>query len=174
MVNNRDCGIALIGFMGVGKTTIGNELSKRLDMELIDTDKFIQEKMNISVQEIFKKYGEKDFRQIEKDVIRELNKKRNLIISCGGGVCLNEENIENIRKNNKVILLKASSETILKRLENDRKRPLLNGKMNKEYIEKIIEDRKENYHRAADIIIHTDGKSVEEITGEIMEKLFLK
>lgn len=176
MVNsNNKNGVALIGFMGTGKTTVGLELSKKLKRELINVDLYIEDETNMSIAEIFKRHGEGYFRKIESDAIEEIKREIGILIDCGGGVCLKFDNIENLRENNKIILLEASSENIFKRLENDTTRPLLSKNMSIEYINKLLEERKKSYHLAADLIINTDYKTVEEIVEEILENLsFLK
>lgn len=165
--------IALIGFMGTGKTTISKILSKRLNREHIDTDKVIEKKMGMTVSAIFEKYGEDDFRNIESHVIKELKDKEEAIISFGGGVCLREENISNIRENHKVILLEASSKAIFERVSRDSSRPVLKGKTDIGSIEKIIEMRKDSYRRCADKIIDTDGKTISDIVDIIIKELGL-
>ena len=112
-------GIALIGFMGTGKTTIGKELSERLNKKLVDVDIYIQKNMEMSIKEIFSKYGEASFRKIESGAIRSLKDKLDILMDCGGGACLDPENVINIKENNILILLEASPETISKRVEND-------------------------------------------------------
>lgn len=165
-------GIALIGFMGTGKTTIARELSARLDRKLINVDTLIQEKMDMSVKEIFNKYGEGYFREIEKDTIAGLKGKLEILMDCGGGVPLNSENIENIKENNKIVLLEASPETILERVKNDNTRPLLNNNMSIEDINTFLLKRRDFYNNAADIRINTDDKSIEDIINEIIEKIY--
>lgn len=163
--------ISIIGFMATGKTTIGKKLSKKLNTEFIDIDKLIEERMQKSISEIFEKHGEVYFREIEKETIEEVMKLKNIIISCGGGVCLDPENIVNIRKNSRVILLEADPETIIERTKNDETRPLLKDRKQKEDIEKIMEKRKDSYYKAADIIIDTNNKAVANIVDEIINKI---
>lgn len=165
--------IVLIGFMGTGKSTVGKKLSQKLAMEYIDTDALIQERTGMSINEIFQNYGESYFRDIEKDVIAEVSNMKNTIILCGGGVVLNKENIIALRKKGKIILLKAEAATIYGRIKEDDTRPLLNGQMALETIEKLLQKRKETYKDASDIIIETDNKTVEEISTEIINKLYL-
>lgn len=174
MVKNGEalsCSIVLIGFMGTGKTTVARDLSERLKVEFLDVDELIEEKMEMTIGEIFENYGEAHFREIEKDIIKELKGKENMIISCGGGVCLNHGNIINIKENNKVILLEAPAETIIKRVNGDSTRPLLKGKMNVDKIENLLQQRKAAYHEAADMIIDTKDKTFEDISKEIAELL---
>lgn len=165
-----DYSIVLIGFMGTGKTSIANALSKRLGLKLIDTDELIEKTREMTITEIFQKYGEEKFREIERDIIKEISDKKHTIISCGGGVCLREENIRNIKRGNKVILLEASASVILDRIKGDINRPVLKGKWDIQSIEDIINTRKSSYHRAADIIIDTDDKTILEIVDEIIRK----
>lgn len=165
--------IILIGFMGTGKSTVGKKISQKLAMEYIDTDVLIQERTGMSINEIFQNYGESYFRNIEKNVIAEVSNMKNTIILCGGGVVLNKENIIALRKKGKIILLKAEAATIYGRIKEDDTRPLLNGQMALETIEKLLQKRKETYKDASDIIIETDNKTVEEISTEIINKLYL-
>lgn len=168
-----EASIALIGFMGTGKTTISKVLSKRLNRELIDTDKAIEKKAGITIAEIFEKHGEDGFRDIESHIIKDLKDKRGAIISFGGGVCLREENISNIRENHKVILLEVSSKAIFERVSRDSKRPVLKGKTDIASIEKIMDKRKASYRRCADKVIYTDGKTISEIADIIIKELGL-
>lgn len=161
-------GIALIGFMGTGKSSVAKILSKKLDLELIEIDDLIERKMKMTIAGIFEKYGEAKFREVEKNIIKKIKDKKNAVISCGGGVCLNNENVVNIKTNNKVILLDASAKVILDRIKMDNHRPILKANMDIESIEKIKITRKPSYHKAADIIIDTDNKTIYEIADEII------
>lgn len=166
-----DENIVLIGFMATGKTTIGKELSNTLDRKLIDTDKRIEEKAGMTIGEIFEKHGEKHFRALENQVIKEVSGLEKLIISCGGGVALDPENIKNLGQKGKIVLLEADPKTIRNRIKNNKNRPLLNEKNSIENIKKIMDQRKDLYLQAADIIIDTRTKSILAIRDEILEEL---
>lgn len=163
--------IVLIGFMGSGKSIIGSHLSQQLAMELLDTDRLIEQKMNRSIKSIFEKYGEGYFRRVERDTVKALCQEENKIIACGGGIVLHPENVRDLKNKGKVILLEASAETIYHRLKEDTTRPLLEGQMTKEHIASMLQDRKAYYQEAADMIIGTDKKDIKEIGEEIIFKL---
>lgn len=164
--------IALVGFMGTGKSTVGKDLSRKLEMGYMDTDAMIQEKMGMTIKEIFKRYGEAHFRKLEKEVVAEVSEAKNTIILCGGGVVLKQENVENLRKHSKVILLKAQPETLYERIRQDDTRPVLKGQMSLEGIRDLLEKRKEAYNESADMTIQTDDKSVDEISTQIITQLY--
>lgn len=176
MVTTQDdnrSNIVIIGFMATGKTTLAAELSENLGMEYLDIDKIIEENTDMKIWEIFEKYGEGHFRQLEKKTIENLNKSQNIIISCGGGACLDAENVNNIKKMGKVVLLEANPATILSRIENDTSRPLLKDRAKVAEIKKIMDERRDSYDKLADIIIDTNGKSVSNIIDEILSELSL-
>lgn len=163
--------IALIGFMGTGKTTVGKLLSKKLNMKFVESDNIIVEQANKSINEIFEKFGEEKFREIEKNIIKKLSKEKNTIISCGGGVVIKKENISNLQKSSIIILLNSEIKEIIKRLETDKSRPLLkseNKLEKKKRITLLLDKRKDLYLDSADIIIDTTGKKPEQITEEII------
>lgn len=172
-IKDRYQSIAIIGFMATGKTTIAKELSQRLNLEFVDIDKLIEKEEKVSISEIFETHGEEYFRELERKAIKKLNSLKGLIVSCGGGVCLNPENVVNLKNNYKVVLLKAKAQTVIKRTQNDKSRPLLNGKNSIEAVKKIMDERYDSYQDAADIIIVTDYRSKESICNEIIEKLKL-
>lgn len=167
-----DYSIVLIGFMGTGKSSVASVLSEKIKFKLIDTDQLIEETMEMTISKIFETYGEIGFRKIEENTIKEISTEKASVISCGGGVCLREENIRNIKRGNKVILLEASPSVVLDRIEKDINRPILKEKMDIENIEKIMKKRKGSYDKAADIIIDTDNKTILEIVDEIIERCF--
>ncbi len=140
--------IYLIGFMGVGKSTVAKMLSDKLDFELIDTDIEIEKRENRSINEIFSQEGEEYFREKEKELIEELSKKDNMIISCGGGIIKSDVNIANMKKSGSVVLLEASPEIIYNRVKDDNNRPLLADNPGIEGIKKLMKEREESYNKA--------------------------
>lgn len=163
--------IFLIGFMGVGKSTVSDYLSKILASPQVEMDQVIVNKEQMSINKIFEEYGEEYFRNCETNLLIELQKKNNQIVSCGGGVAMREINVREMKKNGRVVLLTASPETILERVKDSDERPLLRGRKNTEYISELMEIRRPKYRAAADIIVDTDHKNVEEIAEEIVGKL---
>ena len=160
--------IFLIGFMGAGKSTVARHLQKRLKMNLAEMDERIEKEQGMTIPEIFEKYGESRFRDLESELILTIGKEGNTIVSCGGGVVVRPENIDYMKKNGRVFYLKTSPETVYNRVKDSTNRPILNGNMNVEYIAGLMEKRRALYEGAADITITTDGKSVDEITDEII------
>lgn len=147
--------IVLVGFMGTGKTVTGRVLAERTGMELVDMDSIIEERQGKTIPEIFAQDGEPAFRSMERELVKELSKRSGLIISTGGGIVLNPENIADFEKTGLVVCLKASPETVFQRLENDTSRPLLSGDK-KGQIAALLEKRKPLYD-AIKHGVHTDG-----------------
>ena len=163
--------IVLIGFMGAGKSTISDYLSMMFDMKLVEMDQEISERQEMSIPDIFATYGEEYFRNLETELLKELQTGRNCIISCGGGVAMREQNVIEMKKNGRVVLLTASPETIYERVKDRNDRPLLKDNNNVEYIAELMEKRREKYEAAADIVIQTDNKTILQICEELITKL---
>ncbi len=163
--------IYLIGFMGTGKSTISRYLSVITGYQEIDADYEIVCQENMGIPEIFEKYGEVYFRNRETEFLNTMKEKNHYIISCGGGMVLREENVKLMRESGVIVQLTATPETVLTRVENCRERPILSGHMDIEYIEKLMEDRREYYEAAQELIIPTDGREPEEIAKDLKEKL---
>ena len=166
-----DYNIFLIGFMGAGKSTIARNLQRKLNFPLVEMDERIVREQGMSINDIFEKYGEDHFRDIESDLILAIGREGASIVSCGGGVVVRPQNVENMKKTGKIVFLKATPETIYERVKNSTDRPILNGHMNVEYIAQLMEKRRALYESAADITIETDGKTKEEICDEITDRL---
>ena len=163
--------IVLIGFMGAGKTTISDYLSTMFAMKVVEMDGLIAEREGMSIPDIFATYGEEYFRDLETNLLKELQEESNLVISCGGGAALRACNVAEMKKNGRVVLLTASPEVILDRVKDSDDRPVLKGRKSIEGITELMEQRRERYEAAADIVIQTDHKSVQEICEELIQRL---
>lgn len=163
--------IFLIGFMGCGKSTVAAKLHREYQMQIVEMDETIVECEGMSIPEIFDKKGEKYFRDVESGLIQEIQKNNGQVVSCGGGVVLREENVTEMKKNGKIVLLTAKPETILKRVANDENRPLLKGRKTVDGISELMEQRRGRYEAAADVIVETDDKEIREICEEILKKI---
>ena len=170
--------IALIGFMATGKTSVGNALADQLGTEykFIETDQIVIEDARKSIPEIFADDGEIKFREYEIAACKKVSTYNNVIISCGGGVVLNKINIDYLKLNCHIVLLNASAEEIYKRAMKDGQdtRPVIDKEDPKAEIKRVLDFRKAFYEAAAEIIIETTGKKIEEIVIEIIAKTNLK
>lgn len=158
--------IVLTGMPGSGKTTV-SEVFKRRGKKVFDTDAEIVKKHGV-IKDIFALYGEEYFRDLETETVKELAKSDGVVISTGGGCILRQENVKLFKENGKIVYLKASVNTLLKRVEGDTARPLLAGNT-KERLTALYSARAEAYAVAADIIIDTDDLSPERIADKIQE-----
>ena len=166
-----DYNIVLIGFMGAGKSTISDFLRTVFAMEVVEMDQIIAEREGMSISDIFETYGEEYFRNLETELLIEMQSRSNVVISCGGGVPMRERNVVEMKKNGRVVLLTAKPETILNRVKDNHDRPLLEGNKNVSFIGDLMEKRREKYQAAADIVIETDGKDKLEICEELVHRL---
>ena len=164
--------IALIGFMGVGKTVVGKVLAKKLDKEFVELDALIEQQAGKSIPEIFQQDGEVAFRELEIEVTKEVSKKKNLVIACGGGIVLNKINIDRLRNESTIVYLTASPKMILKRVSGGSgERPLLKAASRDLKIEELLRFRKPFYERAADIKIDTVKLDIAAVAEQIIMKL---
>lgn len=166
-----DYNIFLIGFMGAGKSTIASELKDKLEMDRVEMDQMIVEKQGMPISEIFDEYGEDYFRNLESNTLIELQKRKQTIVSCGGGIVMREANTGYMKKNGRVVLLTAKPETIYERVKDSDERPILNNNMNVDFIGGLMQKRRERYEAVADVVIATDGKNVTQICEEIIARL---
>ena len=162
--------IILTGFMGSGKTTVGEVLSRRLDWPLIDMDTEIEREEEMKISEIFSTLGEPAFRDMETEMAEKLSTLNDVVISTGGGVVLRETNISHLRRNGRIICLMARPETVYERIKDNHDRPLLKGNDPMGKIRELLEFRMP-YYRNADMIIDTDNLTPDEIVLSIIDGL---
>ncbi|MGL4307436.1 shikimate kinase [Cetobacterium sp. SF1] len=151
--------IALIGFMGSGKTTVGRILAKYLDMKFIDIDRAICARERKTIPEIFQEKGEEYFRRLERMIIEEESLDNNIVIATGGGVIIDNENIKNLKKTSYVVYLDCDVETIYQRVKNNKNRPLLNVENMYEKIEELYSKRRLLYTISCDLKIEITTKT---------------
>lgn len=161
--------IALIGMMGVGKSTVGAKLADKLNMRFVDSDELIAYEY-APVTKLFELFGEEGFRKYETRAIKQVSGYSDTVLATGGGVPLSERNMEMLVRNYNIIYLKATAPTIISRVsESDR--PLLAGNDTGNEVKRLMTERKDVYSRYADITVSTDRKSVDKICDEIIKKL---
>lgn len=161
--------LILIGFMGSGKTTVGKRLAQMLGYQFLDTDSAIEQREKASIPSIFEHNGEVYFRELETKLLTEqMSSLSHTVLSTGGGLPVRQENREMLQKLGYVIYLESSAETTMKRLKNDRTRPLLMGADREAKLNQMLKERAPIYESAAHQKICTDDMSVEEITAQII------
>ena len=161
--------IILCGFMGSGKSTIGRLLAEKLGRKFIDLDDYIVEKRGMSINDIFKKYGEENFRKSETQAAKNISKLENYVVSLGGGTVINPKNAEILKTGGKKILLNISPETVYERIKHDTSRPLLQTDDKIGAITNLLNSRLPFYNAAADFTITVDGKEKHEVMEEIIK-----
>ncbi|MEM2894003.1 MAG: shikimate kinase [Candidatus Bathyarchaeia archaeon] len=164
--------LALVGFMGVGKTEVGRILAERLCLAFVDLDSEVERLAGKPIPSIFEEDGEPFFRMLERMVTSEFSSRDGQVISCGGGTILDPENLRSLRRNSVIILLTAGLEVIEERLRGgEGSRPLLKARDVKERIRTLYQRRMDAYLASADIIVDTSTKTPEEVAVEIMDRL---
>lgn len=162
--------IILTGFMGTGKTAVGELLAKKLKFEFLDTDLMVEKETGKSITDIFEKEGEPVFRSYEKQMVRKALDKEGVVISTGGGAIVDPDNLKLMKEKGLIIGLSASAEAILQRVANMDTRPLLGSKDQLKKIESLLSHRSP-YYRQADKIVDTTMKRIEETVDEILNVL---
>jgi shikimate kinase len=164
--------IALIGFMGTGKTAVGRVLAGKLGKQFIELDHLIEQKVGKTIPEIFQQDGEIGFRELEIEAAREVADQKNSVIACGGGLVLNKINIDRLRKECVIVYLTASPGIVLERTSGDKnERPLLAVSDRAAQIRQLLRFRQPFYERAADIKIDTTRLSIDSVAEKIIKKL---
>src|SRR5262249_33065358 len=154
--------VALIGFMGTGKTSVGHLLALALGFRLVDTDQLIEGQIGKRITDVFATEGEAQFRLYERQVVATLSRQSRLVISTGGGLAVNPENCASLKSHALVVGLWASPETIWHRLGHQTHRPLLQGPDPLGTIRRLLAER-EPFYRQADVLVNTEARSVKEV-----------
>ena len=160
--------IYLVGFMGTGKTVVGRELARQLHQQFVDMDSLIEEKENKQVSQIFSQDGEPYFRKLEKQVLKDISVGKNLVAACGGGIVLDKENIQIMKKTGMLICLNSGAEVILARTQGYRHRPLLNVDNPQKRIEELLKIRAPFYAQA-DYAIDTSDLVISSVVSKVLE-----
>jgi shikimate kinase len=164
--------IALIGFMGTGKTAVGRLLAAKTGKAFVELDEEIIKAAGKSIPEIFRLDGEARFRALEKAAVKSFASRKNAVIACGGGIVLIEDNISFLKKECVIVCLSADIADILRRTAADKdSRPLLAVPDREKRVKGLLEQRRPLYERAADININTSGLDAPGVVSKILEAL---
>ena len=159
--------------MAVGKSAVGRHLAKRLQRRFVDLDRLIERAEGKKIAEIFAHQGEAYFRQLEKRTLADVLRKNGQVISTGGGIVMDDENLALLKGETTLIGLKASTATLLSRVGNGSKRPLLKGADRRKRVEELLRQRESRYAEA-DFIIDTDHLTLVQVVDRIIDRLARK
>jgi len=162
--------IILIGFMGVGKTSVGTQLAIDIGYTFVDTDVLIEADQHITINEIFEQYGEPYFRRVEATIIQQVIKSERQVVSTGGGAVIRDENRAAFKKAGLVVCLTARPEVVFERIKYDMHRPLLRAPDPMARIKELLGSRAQ-FYKQADLVIDTSEKSVDDAVNEIKERV---
>ncbi len=164
--------VALIGFMGAGKTAVGKALATRLGLEFVEMDDLIEQAAGKPIPDIFRDAGEIGFRELEIEVTQWAAEGTGRVIACGGGAVLNKINIDRLRETSRTVYLTASPAAVLRRTSTDpTERPLLKVDDPKQRVKELMAERRPFYERAADITVNTSRLTPEGVADEIVRAL---
>ena len=171
--DRRIVNIALIGFMGAGKPSVGRLSSEQLGFDYLDTDEMIQSRTSRTIADIFARDGEPAFRKLEEQVVAELTARERTVISTGGGLPVNPKNLASLKTHALVVCLWASPEKIWERVGNQTHRPLLNTPDPKGKIRELLAAR-EPFYRQADVLLNTELRPVREVAQQVIHQFRLE
>jgi len=163
--------VFLVGLMGVGKSTIGKRVAKRLRKTFVDSDKEVEGRTGAGIELIFDIEGEEGFRKRESDMIDELTSRDGVVLATGGGAILLPENRERLSTRGRVVYLKAPVEVLARRMADDRKRPLLQNSDLQEKLQTLQDEREPFYLEISDVIIMTDDLPLKHVVNRVLESL---
>jgi shikimate kinase len=161
--------LVLIGFMGTGKTVVGKTVARRMGRPFVDIDDRIVEAAGMSINDIFQRHGEDLFRDIESEMIEKTSAAQGLVISTGGGSLLRPKNVENLKRTGVLVWLVASAEEIIRRVADDRHRPLLAVPDRVKVVNELLARRMSSY-RVCDITVNTEGRNLDTTADEVLDK----
>lgn len=164
--------LALIGFMGTGKSSVGRLVADLLHFTYLDTDQVIEARAGKCINEIFQQDGESAFRDFECRVVRELEHRLKTVISTGGGLPANDGNLASLKTHSLVVCMWASPETIFERVRTHTHRPLLNDPDPLAKIRRLLAER-EAYYRQADVLVNTEMRSVREVATQVIHQFHM-
>ena len=164
--------LALIGFMGTGKTTIGRMAADELKFKFLDTDHLIESRTGKTISQIFASIGEKTFRELEREVVNELTDANKTVIAAGGGLAANQENLDSLKTHALVVCLWSSPEKIWERVKHQTHRPLLQDKDPLERIRSLLAAR-EPFYKQADVLVNSDMRSTKEVAQHVLHQFHL-
>ena len=165
--------IALIGFMGTGKTSVGRLVAEQLHYDYLDTDDVIQTSTGRSITDIFTKDGEPAFRALEEKVVAELAGRTNTVIATGGGLPVNPDNLASLKRHALVVCLWSSPEKIWERVRHQGHRPLLHNEDPQAKIRELLAAR-EPFYKQADVLLNTELRSVREVAQQVVHQFRLE
>ena len=163
--------IFLVGLMGAGKSTVGKQLARRMKLDFYDSDRVIVERTGVPVATIFEIEGEQGFRDRETQVLAELSEYSGCVIATGGGSLTRPENIEIIKRNGKLVYLRASAEKLYSRIKHDKARPLMQTDNPLQTLRDLLAERESTYLGSSDIVIRTANQKVGVILHRIEQAL---
>ena len=161
--------LAIVGFMGTGKSTVGRKVAHGLQFEYVDTDALIEEQTGMRISEVFAQAGEPAFRKMERAVVESFASCENHVIATGGGLIVDSENRESLRRHAMLVCLWASPGAILRRTQHNTHRPLLQDSDPKARIAELLTEREPHY-RQADIIINTELRPIREVVQQVIHQ----
>jgi shikimate kinase len=161
--------LALVGFMGTGKSSVGRLAAEQLCFSFVDTDEWIEKEVGQSIPDIFAQQGEAAFRAFEREAVIALGKRRDTVIATGGGLVADPSNLASLKSHALVVCLWASPETIWQRVRSQTHRPLLRAPDPMARIRELLREREPAY-RQADVLIHTGFRSAKEVAQQILHQ----
>jgi len=164
--------LALIGFMGSGKSCVGRMAADLLHFTFLDTDQVIEARAGKRISDIFAQDGERVFREWERRIVEELTRREKTVIATGGGLPIDPDNLASLKTHSLVICLWASPETIWERTRGHSHRPLLNESDPLTKIRQLLAAR-EPYYRQADVLVNTEMRSLREVVQHVLHQFYL-